>query len=43
MTMTLYVDPDIVWPLKFSFHINMADEEIDFNINLTDTNIPALT
>lgn len=43
MTMTLYVDPDIVWPLKFSFHISMGDEEIDFNINLTDTNIPELT
>jgi hypothetical protein len=43
MTMTIYVDPDIVWPLKFSFHINIEDEEIIFNINLTDTNIPALT
>lgn len=43
MTMTLYVDPDIVWPLKLSFHINVEDEEITFNINLTETNIPALT
>jgi len=41
-TMTLYVDPDIVWPIKFSFHMNIEDEEIIFNINLTETNIPAL-
>ena len=43
MTMTLYIDPDIVWPLKFSFYMNIENEEITFNINLTDTNIPALT
>lgn len=42
MTMILYVDPDIVWPLKFSFHMNIVDEEIIFNINLTETNIPDL-
>lgn len=42
MTMTVYVDPDLEWPLKFSFYMDIADEPLIFNINLTDTNIPAL-
>lgn len=43
MTMILYIDPDILWPIKFSFHMSIGDEDINFDINLTDTNIPALT
>jgi hypothetical protein len=42
MTLTAYMDHDLGWPLKLVFHMNVADEEINFNINLKDTNIPAL-
>lgn len=43
MKMTVYIDLDLGWPLKLAYHMNIVDEEIIFNINLTETNIPALT
>lgn len=43
MTVIIYIDAEIVWPLKFSFNINYLDVDINFDITLTDTNIPALT
>lgn len=42
MSMTIYVDPDMKWPVKFTFHMTIEDEEIVFNINLKETNISAL-
>jgi preprotein translocase subunit SecG len=43
MTMTAYMDPDLGWPLKIAFHMNVIDEEVNFDINLKSTNISALT
>ena len=42
MTMTVYMDSDMSWPLKLAFHMNVLDEEINFDINLKNTNISAL-
>jgi hypothetical protein len=42
MTMTVYVDPEIMWPLKLSLDLTTENENILFDINLTDTNIPEL-
>jgi hypothetical protein len=43
MTMKVYVDPEILWPVKFSLDMTIEDQNILFDINLTDTNIPELT
>jgi len=42
LTMTVYVDPEISFPLKVSLDMNVENENILFEINLTDTNIPEL-
>jgi hypothetical protein len=42
LTMTVYVDPEISFPLKVSLDMNAENENILFDINLTDTNIPEL-
>ena len=44
-TVIVYVDMEIKWPLKFlfSFNTNSPDENISFEVNLTDTNIVALS
>lgn len=43
MTLTLYIDAELVWPLKVSFNMNIENQDLNFDITLTDTNIPALT
>jgi hypothetical protein len=43
MAVIIYIDTSIVWPLKFSFQMNYLDVDINLDITLTDTNIPALT
>jgi len=40
--MTIYVDPDIMWPLKFSIRTEEESLIQDFDLTLTDTNIPDL-
>jgi hypothetical protein len=42
VTVTVYVDPEIMWPLKLSLGLTTENESILFDINLTDTNIPEL-
>jgi hypothetical protein len=43
MNITVYVDPEIAWPLKLTFGITLEeDQNIIFDINLKDTNIPEL-
>ena len=42
LTMTVYVDPEISFPLKVSLDMDVENENILFEINLTDTNIPEL-
>ena len=42
ITMTVYVDPEIEWPLKLSLDLTADNENILFDMNLKDTNIPEL-
>lgn len=42
MTMTVYVDHEIMWPLKLSLDLTAENENILFEINLIETNIPEL-
>ena len=45
LTMTVYVDKAIEWPLKMTMSITnteLPDGGLEIDINLTDTNIPAL-
>lgn len=42
MSVTVYVDPEIEWPLKLSLDIKAENENFLFDINLKDTNIPEL-
>ena len=42
VTVTVYVDPEIMWPFKLSLGLTTENENILFDINLTDTNIPDL-
>ena len=40
--MSVYVDPALVWPLKFSVQMNVTIANLNFDINLIETNIPGL-
>ena len=42
VVVTVYVDPAIMWPLKLSLDLTAESENILFDINLKDTNIPEL-
>ncbi len=42
VVVTVYVDPEIMWPLKLSLDLTAENENILFDINLKDTNIPEL-
>jgi hypothetical protein len=39
---TVYLDPEIMWPLKLSLDLTAENENVLFNINMSDTNIPEL-
>jgi hypothetical protein len=45
LTMTVYVDKAIEWPLKMTVSMTnteLPDGDLELDINLTETNIPAL-
>jgi hypothetical protein len=42
VVVTVYVDPEIMWPLKLSLDLTAENENILFDINLKETNIPEL-
>jgi len=43
MNITVYVNPEIEWPLKITFGITLEnDQNIILDINLKDTNIPEI-
>ena len=41
--MIVYVDPELVWPLKFSVQMNITVANLNVDLNLIDTNIPGFT
>jgi hypothetical protein len=41
--MTVYIDTNLNWPLKIEFAMKILTQEIDFQINLKDTNIAAIS
>jgi len=42
MTITIYVNDQMLWPIKFSLDTTMENQTINFDINLKDTNIMEL-
>jgi hypothetical protein len=45
LSMTVYVDKTIEWPLKMKMSMTnteLSGAELELDINLTETNIPAL-
>jgi hypothetical protein len=42
LTMTVYVDKQIGWPLKMSMSMSIEGYSMSLDINLTGTNIPGL-
>jgi CRISPR/Cas system-associated protein Csx1 len=41
--MTVYIDTNLNWHLKIEFAMKILTQEIDFQINLKDTNIAAIS
>jgi hypothetical protein len=42
MTMTYYVDKDTGWPLRMQYSVSEGMMDMDFDMTLTETNIPGL-
>lgn len=42
MTMTYYIDKDLGWPVKMEFSMTQSSIHMDFNLTLSETNIPDL-